>query len=253
MQNHLPAFTAKIAETAEELLAAQALRYEVFVQELGGNGIMVDHHAGLEQDEFDPFVDHMLVMDNTNGTLAGVYRLLREDQAILAGKFYSEDEYDLTEIRASGRKLLELGRSCIHQDYRGGTAMFHLWSGLADYILQHSIEVLFGVASFHGTDPSVLANPLSLLRQNHLAPRGLRVRAKTYQSMDLVPPDALDRRQAMIDMPALIKAYLRLGGCVGDGAFIDYNFNTTDVFLILDTENMNNRQRRLYSSGRERR
>ncbi|NRB17068.1 MAG: GNAT family N-acetyltransferase [Rhodobacteraceae bacterium] len=252
MPDHLPAFTVKIAETAADVMAAQALRYQVFVQELGGNGDLVDHQQGLERDGFDPFVDHMLVWDTTNGTLAGVYRLLREDQAMRAGQFYCETEYDLTELRASGRKLLELGRSCLHPAYRGGTAMFHLWSGLAAYVEQHHIEVLFGVASFHGTDPLVLANPLSMLRQNHLAPTNLRVRARTYQPMDLVSPDELDRRQAMIDTPALIKAYLRLGGCVGDGAFIDYKFNTTDVFLILDTEKMNSRQRRLYSNGRGR-
>ena len=128
--------------------------------------------------------------------------------------------------------------------------MFHLWSGLADYVALHKVEILFGVASFHGTDLSVLANPLSMLRQNHLAPTDLRVRAKNYQSMDLVPPDSLDRRQAMIDIPALIKAYLRLGGCVGDGAFIDQDFNTTDVFLILDTKKMNARSKKLYSGRR---
>lgn len=250
MPDQGPAFTVKIAETREDLQAAQALRYQVFVRELGGNGNLVNHHAGLESDGFDSYGDHMIIKDNSNGIVVGVYRLLREDQAVAAGSFYSEDEYDLTKLRASGRKLLELGRTCLHPDYRGGAAMFHLWSGLSEYIAYHSIEILFGVASFHGTNPLVLANSLSILRQNHLAPTELRVRAKTYQSMDLIPQNALDRRQAMIDTPALIKAYLRLGGCVGDGAFIDYDFNTTDVFLILDTEKINYRQRRIYSGGR---
>ncbi|NIZ62748.1 ornithine-acyl-ACP acyltransferase [Sedimentitalea sp. CY04] len=245
-----PDFSVKIADSPEDLRAAQSLRYQVFIQELGGSGELVDHDAKLERDEFDAFVDHLLVRENSTGTLAGVYRLLREDQAVQAGQFYSEDEYDLTSLRRSGRKLLELGRSCLHPDFRGGTALFHLWSGLAEYVAQHRIEILFGVASFHGTDLSVLANPLSMLQQNHLAPSNLRVRAKSYQPMDLVPPEKLDRRQAMIDMPALIKAYLRLGGCVGDGAFIDHKFNTTDVFLILDTEKMTARQKRLYSGGR---
>ena len=248
--SNAPDFSVKIADSPEDLRAAQSLRYQVFIQELGGSGELVDHDAELERDEFDPFVDHLLVRDNSSGTLAGVYRLLREDQAAQAGQFYSEDEYDLTSLRRSGRKLLELGRSCLHPDFRGGTAMFHLWSGLAEYVAQHRIEILFGVASFHGTDLSILANPLSMLQQNHLAPSILRVRAKSYQPMDLVPPEELDRRQAMIDMPALIKAYLRLGGCVGDGAFIDRKFNTTDVFLILDTEKMSARQKRIYSGGR---
>ncbi|KIC34869.1 GNAT family N-acetyltransferase [Leisingera sp. ANG-S5] len=250
MSDTAPEFSVKIAETESELRAAQALRYDVFVRELGGGGEMVDHQEGLERDRFDPYFDHMLVTDKATGTVAGVYRLLRDDQAVRAGQFYSEDEYDLTLLKASGRRLLELGRSCLHPDYRGGMAMFHLWSGLADYVEQHGIEVLFGVASFHGTDPQALANPLAMLHHNHLAPPDLRVRSKVFQSMDLVVIDDLDRKRAMVETPALIKAYLRLGGFVGEGAYIDRAFNTTDVCLVLDTARMNERQRRIYAGGR---
>lgn len=245
-------FSVKIADTAAELRAAQALRYDVFVRELGGGGDMVDHEAGLEQDRFDPYFDHMLITDDQSGQVVGVYRLLRDDQAAEIGQFYSEDEYDLTVLKQSGRKLLELGRSCLHPDYRGGIAMFHLWSGLADYVARHEIEVLFGVASFHGTDPMALANPLAMLHHNHLAPEELRVRAQPthFQAMNLIAKNDLDRRQAMLNTPALIKAYLRLGGFVGEGAFVDHAFNTTDVCLILDTARMNERQRRIYDGGR---
>ncbi|CUI00901.1 GNAT family N-acetyltransferase [Leisingera aquaemixtae] len=252
MQHRAPEFSVKIAGTEAELRAAQALRYEVFVRELGGGGAMVDHAAGLEQDRFDPFFDHMLVTDTATGTVAGVYRLLRDDQAAKAGQFYSEDEYDLSVLKSSGRRLLELGRSCLHPDYRGGMAMFHLWSGLADYVAAHGIEVLFGVASFHGTDPHQLASPLAMLHHSHLAPPELRVRSKSFQPMDLVAKADLDRKRAMLETPALIKAYLRLGGFVGEGACIDHAFNTTDVCLILDTARMNERQRKIYAGGRAR-
>ena len=246
-----PAYTIKIAETEEDLRAAQALRYEVFVKELGGGGALVDHAAGLERDRFDPFVDHMLLTDESAGSVVGVYRLLREEQARQAGAFYSESEYDLTLLKTSGRRLLELGRSCLHRDYRGGTAMYHLWNGLADYVTQHGIELLFGTASFHGTDVRALAGPLSLLHHSHLAPPELRVRAVPghYQSMNLLPPEDIDRKAAMVQVPALIKAYLRLGGVVGDGAFVDRAFNTTDICLILDTARMTDKQRRLYAGG----
>ena len=246
MQNGAASFTVKIAKTEEELRAAQGLRYDVFVRELGGDGDLVDHDLGLERDRFDPFCDHMIVQDDLTGETVGVYRLLRDDQAENLGRFYSEDEYDLDPLRASGRKLLELGRSCLHPDYRGGAAMYHLWSGLAAYVAEHKVEILFGVASFHGTDPAPLANPLAMLYHNHLAPENLRVRSKVFQPMDLVGPEALDRRQAMIDTPALIKAYLRLGGYVGEGAYVDHAFNTTDICLILDTEKMNARHSRIY-------
>lgn len=250
MPDGAPQFTVKIAENDSELRAAQALRYDVFVRELGAGGDMVDHDAGLEQDRFDPYFDHMIVRDETHDAIVGVYRLLRSDQAERLGQFYSEDEYDLTPLRQSGRRLLELGRSCLHPDYRGGSAMFHLWNGLADYVRAHEIEILFGTASFHGTDPAALAAPLSMLHHSHLAPQDLRVRSRAFQPMDLVAPSDLDRRRAMLAVPALIKAYLRLGGFVGEGAYVDHAFNTTDVCLVLDTARMNARQSKLYSGNR---
>ncbi len=243
-----PKFRVVIAQTDEELRAAQALRYDVFVRELGGGGPLVDHEAGLERDEFDPFFDHMLLFDDETGKAVGVYRLLRGEKAAELGRFYSEDEYDLSPLKNSGRRLLELGRSCLAPDYRGGTAMFHLWTGLAEYVAEHEIEILFGVASFHGTDLQALAAPLSLLHHCHLAPPELRVRAIGPQArdMNLMDLDQIDRRAAMVQIPALIKAYLRLGGVVGQGAFLDEPFNTTDVCLVMDTDRLNARQARIY-------
>jgi len=256
MRSHTPKFRAKLAETDDELQAAQRLRYRVFVEELGGDGVLVNHDAGLEADRFDPFFDHLVLFDDAlddvpQNRAVGVYRLLREDQADQAGQFYSEDEYDLSALRSSGRKLLELGRSCVDKRYRGGSAMFHLWQGLAQYIDDHAIEVLFGVASFHGTDPSALAQPLSLLHNNHLAPEALRTKAQPehFQSMDLIDPDQLDRRAAMVQVPSLIKAYLRLGGFVGEGAYVDRAFNTTDVCLIMDTARLSAAHKSIYSKG----
>jgi putative hemolysin len=243
-------YLAKLAQTPQELAAARSLRYEVFVKELGAGGALVDHTACEEQDEFDPFCDHLILLTQPQGQVVGVYRLMRECQADKAGRFYSEGEYDLTKLRHSGRTLLELGRSCVHPDHRGGPALFHLWNALAAYVEQHQIELLFGVASFHGTDQARLAMPLSLLHQRYLAPDELRVRARDYTPMNVVAPADLNAAQAMQAMPALIKSYLRLGGVVGDGAFIDRPFNTTDVCLILDTEKMNARQARFYQGTR---
>ena len=254
MTRKAPEFSVRLARDACDLRAAQALRYRVFVRELGGGGEMVDHDAGLERDRFDPFFDHLLLLDHARDMdpVVGVYRVLRDDQADKAGQFYSDDEYDLSVLRSSGRRLMELGRSCLHEDYRGGTAMLHLWQALADYVQEHGIEVLFGVASFHGTDAQALAQPLSLLYHKHLAPESLRVQARPAhrQNMNLLPAEQIDRKAAMLQTPALIKAYLRLGGCVGDGAWIDHAFNTTDVCLVMDTARMNARQRQIYTGER---
>ncbi|MEQ8901800.1 MAG: GNAT family N-acyltransferase [Roseovarius sp.] len=252
MTANAPQFRVKLAETEDDVRAAQRLRYEVFVAELGSDGPMVDHDARLERDRFDAYFDHLLLLDTAQAdAVVGVYRLLRADQATGAGQFYSEDEYDLSALRQSGRRLLELGRSCLAKSYRGGPGMYHLWQGLADYIEAHGIEILFGVASFHGTDPIQLAQPLSLLHHRHLAPVELRARARPdhFQRMDLIAEDALDRRAAMLQVPPLIKAYLRLGGHVGEGAYVDHAFNTTDVCLIMDTARLSPTQRAIYAKG----
>ena len=248
---HEPRFRVAMVQSDADLQAALALRYEGFVRELGGGGPMVDHEAGLERDAFDPHFDHMLLWDDAVGRVVGVYRMLRADAAQSAGQFYSEDEYDLGPLRATGRRLLELGRSCVHADYRGGPAMYHLRNGLADYVARHRVEILFGVASFHGTDVAGLAQPLSLLHHRHLAPPHLRVTARPpgAVSMDILAEHDIDRRAAMVQVPALIKAYLRLGGVVGQGAFVDHAFNTTDVCLIMDTSAMSDRQKRIYGAG----
>ena len=251
-------FDLRLVRGGPDLVAAQRLRYRVFVTELGGDGPLVDHAAGLERDEYDLHCDHLVLIDRDRDAAAldhvvGVYRLLRGDMAEAAGGFYTAREYDLSPLLCSGRTLLELGRSCVDAGYRGGRAMYHLWGGLADYVADHGIEILFGVASFHGTDTTELAQPLSLLHHRHLAPPNLRVRVlpgEHAQHMDLLVEDRIDRLVALRATPALIKAYLRMGGFVGQGAYLDHSFNTTDVFLILDTANLSERQRDLYVKER---
>lgn len=252
-----PELIVRLAKDDRDLLAAQRLRYEVFVEELGGDGALVDHEGRFERDAYDPFYDHMLAIDPTRDDgksldhVIGVYRLMRGENAVKAGGFYTAGEYDLSQLLASGRRLLELGRSCLKSDYRGGKAMWHLWNGLAAYTLEHDIEVLFGVASFHGTDPEPLAAPLSLLHHRYLAPEDIRVRAvaEHFLPLDLMSAEAIDAAAGMRAMPSLIKAYLRLGGFIGEGAFVDHDFNTIDVCLLLDTARMNDRQRQIYTRG----
>ncbi|MGR3513223.1 MAG: GNAT family N-acetyltransferase [Paracoccaceae bacterium] len=236
----------RMARSEADLRAAERLRYEVFVEELGGDGPLVDHSGRFERDAFDPFYEHLVLVDGRKSDanldhVVGVYRLLTGAQALESGAFYSEGEYDLSVLTASGRSLLELGRSCVAADHRGSLALHLLWGGLAEFVEEREIELLFGVASLHGTDLDKLALPLSHLYHAFLAPPELRVRTieSAYQPMDLIPPDKIDRVAAMRAVPQLIKSYLRLGGFVGDGAFVDHAFNTTDVCLVMDTARMN--------------
>ncbi|MCC5991287.1 MAG: GNAT family N-acetyltransferase [Rhodobacteraceae bacterium] len=240
----------RLARDESDLQAAQALRYRVFVQEMGADGPLVDHAAKLERDRFDAFADHLLLVNNAvpagqPGHVVGVYRLMPQARARAAGGFYCDDEFDLQPLIASRRRLLELGRSCVDPAWRGGPAMLLMWQGLAEYVQRSGAEILFGAASLRGTDPQALAQPLSLLHHTHLAPPELRVRARSFQPMDLLALDQLDRKAALAQLPPLIKAYLRIGGVVGDGAFIDHAFRTTDICLILDVAQMSRAGRSL--------
>ena len=255
-----PVLSVRLARDARDLRAAQRLRYEVFVEDLGASGPSVDHETRLERDEFDAHFDHLLLIDSRRDPdqlrdVVGAYRLLPPESLAGIGHYYSEREFDLSRLTASGRRLLELGRSCVHRDMRGGAAMFLLWNGLADYVIERQIEVMFGAASFHGTDAAALAMPLSFLHHFHLAPEALRVSARPEhrQEMNLLPAAEVDRATALAGVPALIKAYLRLGGHVGDGAWTDHAFNTTDVCLVMDTAQMSVRHRDFYirKNGRD--
>ncbi|WP_240608007.1 GNAT family N-acetyltransferase [Pararhodobacter oceanensis] len=241
-------YVVRLADGALDLKAAQRLRYEVFVAELGAKGLSVDHENRLESDALDPYFDHLVLVDpsidpQSLSHVIGVYRLLPDTRAAELGRFYSDAEYDLSKLRATGRRLVELGRSCVHPDHRRGAAMLHLWNGLADYVQAREIEIMFGVASFHGTDARQHALALSWLHAHHLAPPELRVTAwpAHAQPMEMLPTAGIPRSEALATIPPLIRAYLRLGGFVGEGAFIDHDFNTTDVCLIMDTSAMSER------------
>ncbi|MEN8836832.1 MAG: GNAT family N-acyltransferase [Celeribacter marinus] len=256
MTEQQPQFELRFALSDTDLRAAQRLRYRVFVEELGSDGDMVDHALQLERDEYDPHYEHLMLLDHARSDdpleqCVAVYRLLTGETAARLGSFYTESEYDLTALKTSGKRLLELGRSCVAPEYRGGTALFHMWAGLAKFVFEGGYDVLFGVASFHGTDIDTLAEPLSLLHHRHLAPEALRVRAVEdhYQRMDLIAEAQIDRPRAMRAIPPLIKAYLRTGGTVGEGAFIDRAFNTVDVCLILETAQIPQRQKNMYIKG----
>lgn len=258
MQIDLRTYRVKLAETEAERLGAQRLRYRVFVEEMGARVTPEEHAARLEWDAFDPFFDHLILESLAPGVadpldrVVGVYRLMRREAALAGRGFYGASEYDLAPIEGSARESVELGRSCVAPEHRGGPAMHLLWNGLAEYVLTRDIEILFGVASFPGTDPAPLAEALSFLHHRHLAPPELRVRARPehYLPMDLTPAEAIDGPRALQAIPPLIKAYLRLGGVVGDGAFVDRGFNTIDVCVLMDTARMKAQHRAFYARNR---
>ena len=242
-----PQFLTFFANSDDDVRACQHLRHTVFVDEMGARA----SDTKLEVDQFDQHADHLMLVDKTrtaDDRLVGVYRLMNLEQASAAGGFSCENEFDLSPIRKASPKLLELGRSCVHPDYRKGMALFHLWQALAAHVVHTETQILFGAASFPGTDPDRFGPALAHLHDAHLAPDRLRVISKVPAVFNR-PPN-LDRKAALAQMPSLIKSYLRLGGKIGSGAFVDNAFNTTDVCMIVDVKNMNHSQKALYAQDR---
>ena len=242
----------RLALTEAELDAAQALRYRVFYEEMGARPTADMAQIRRDFDGFDEFCDHLLVIDHARGgdgaSVVGTYRLLRRSVACRHGGFYSAGEYDLSRIEAHPAEILELGRSCVDVAARNRPTMQLLWRGIATYVFQHGIALMFGCASLPGTDPAALAVPLSYLYHRHLAPPALRARAlpERYVAMERLARDAYPSARALADVPPLIKGYLRLGGFVGDGAVIDHQFNTTDVCIVVQTDLVTDKYYRHY-------
>lgn len=242
----------RLAQSEAEIQAAQRLRYKVFYEENNAHPSDLMKASGRDFDDFDDFADHLVVIDtgiaDPEQRIVGTYRLIQKEAADRYGQFYSSQEYEIAPLIASGASLLELGRSCVLPPYRTRPVMQLLWQGIADYIAVHGIELMFGCASLQGTDIKNIAGPLSYLYHYHLAPPGLRPRALRgrYINMNIVPREDLDRKRLFATLPPLIKGYLRLGGCVGDGAVVDEQFNTTDICIVVQTHLITNRYRRHY-------
>ncbi|HWZ69680.1 MAG TPA: GNAT family N-acyltransferase [Stellaceae bacterium] len=241
----------RLAETAEDIDAAQALRYRIFYEALGARPLPHMLRRRRDVDRFDNDCDHLLVLDHARGgrnRVVGTYRLLRRKAAARLGGFYSAAEYDITPLVAHPGEILELGRSCVDAAYRQRPTMQLLWSGIAAYVSHHGIALMFGCASLPGTDPGALALPLSYLYYYHLAPPALRPRAlnERYVDMRRVAMGAIDPGRALNALPPLIKGYLRLGGFTGDGAVIDEQFNTTDVCILVKSDLITGKYSRHY-------
>ena len=247
-------FIIKIVEKKSELKKAQALRYSVFYKEKKAIPTITKKFLRLDYDKVDKFADHLIVIDkNKKGIknkIIGTYRLLRGDIAAHCGEFYTSSEFDLSKILNSykNNQILELGRSCVHQDYRNGTIVNLLWKAIAEYVKLYDIKILLGCASFHGTDVMKYTNELSYLRKNFSLPDELSVKSldiKIYPAYAEINSNNNDLR-TFVKLPPLIKGYLRIGGKVSHDCFVDYKFNTIDLCVVVTTDNINKKYKKKY-------
>ncbi len=232
----------KIADNDAEITQAQRLRYNVFCTEMNAK---LPQNAVAEQrdfDEFDDVCDHLLVLEvdeiSQEERVVGTYRLLRQEPMKKIGRFYSEDEFDISKLKINGGNIMELGRSCVHADFRTKQTMQLLWKGIGAYITHHNVDLMFGCASFVGVDIAEHRLGLAYLDKFHKAPENICQTALPDRYVKITDnlPDDMNKKRIFMSLPVLIKAYLRVGGYIGDGAVIDHDFNTIDVGIIVETE-----------------
>lgn len=246
---------AFLAKNEADVHASQNLRYRVFVEEMGASATPEMHAQKRDFDEFDDICDHLLIVDkDKNNHTVGSYRLLRRSQLPAGRKFYTEGEYDIAKTLAHFEgEVMELGRSCVDINYRNRSTIQLLWRAIAEYKIQFGVKLMFGCASFHGSDHTKHAMQLSYLYHYHLTPEEFRPRAlgHLYKPMNIIPKEEINAKEVIISLPPLIKGYLRLGATIGDGAFEDIAYNTTDVCIVVDTAVITDKYLNRYTAKQE--
>jgi putative hemolysin len=223
----------ELASSESEVREAQALRYRVFGEELGAK--LKQGPSGLDVDELDDYCHHLLVRDRRSGEVVGCTRILTDRNAARFGRFYSESEFDLGAIPQLEGRLLEVGRTCISPEFRQGSAIAVLWSGLAGFIHLHGFDYLFGCASMPlGEDDIQAAAIMNRLRRQAMVASDLGVAPRTPLRTTQVHDDVLDA-----PLPALLRAYVRLGAKVCSEPCRDPDFEVADVLMLLDVEELN--------------
>lgn len=240
-------FEVRLTRNKEERRMVRQLRYDVFVAEEGATPTDEQKELHEEFDEFDKFAEYMAVFHNDK--IVGAYRIIDKKAADKMGGFYTETEFNISKIKKASDNIAEMSRACVAAEYReNALVMRMLWAGLSEYVLRRRIAVLFGVASWVGQKPVESAQAISYLYYNYLSPLRLRARVIPEQfadgvdqrmsKMNILPRAFVDEELAKKQMTPLIKGYLRMGATFGHGVFIDKPFNTYDVFVMLQTKNM---------------
>ena len=227
----------RLASSRYERIEAQKLRFEVFNLELR-LGLTSSLAGGVDQDAHDGHCDHLLVIDTDRDCLVGTYRLLSFDRVPSFG-FYSESEFDLTNVKRSGLRLLELGRSCVAMEYRDGRVISMLFRGIAEYLRGTDADAVMGCASVHGTDLPELAAIQAMLSQRFLSDPSLRVTPRRGFDVPPLPRTApVDETSAFRSLPPLFRGYLRMGAKVCGPPAYDRQFGTTDYFVLAKTRDI---------------
>ena len=244
----------KLVENKSELKKAQALRYSVFYKEKKAKPSISKKILALDYDKVDKFADHLIVIDKGStapkNKIVGTYRLIRGNVSNNFGGFYTSSEFNLSNILDAYKhsQILELGRSCVHKDYRNGITMNLLWKAIALYVKLYDIKIILGCASFSGTDIMKISNELTYLRENFSLPDDLSVASLDNNEYPVYKKTKtnINNLRTFAKLPPLIKGYLRAGGKVSDSFYVDYNFNTIDLCVVVKTDNIDKKYKKKF-------
>lgn len=249
-------FDITITRDKTEVAAAQRLRFDVFNLELKKD-VSFPYQQGLDADDYDPLCEHLIVRDSKSGRVVGTYRLLPGSEARMDAVFYSERHFNLENIKKLEGELLEMGRSCVHKDYRNRAVIDVMWQAIADYMRSHDVRYVFGCPRLHTTDHREVSEFFALLRNRFYAPEEFWVRplpdksfANFSEKIEVEDPQTLFLR-----LPSLIKGYLRVGALLCGPPALDPNSGIAYFFLLLDVKKMSSSYRRRFgfSGPKERR
>ena len=229
------------ARHLDEVRQAQRLRFDVFAAEMGAR--LSTTLPGHDIDLFDDYCEHLLVRDVTSQQVIGTYRVLTPAQTKRVGGTYSDNEFDLTRLRSLRPRMVELGRSCVHPDHRHGGVILALWGALADFMVRNQLDTMIGCASIPMLHNGVVSGDAAAsiwqqLRQTHMASIDFHVRPRLP-----LPVEQLDG-SLLIEPPALIKGYLRLGARVLGAPAWDPDFNTADLPMLMRIADLPSRYRK---------
>lgn len=230
-------YEVRITENHREIIEAQKLRYRVFGEEMGAR--LPSAPLGLDRDRYDHFVRHLIVRDTIERKIIGYTRILTREMANIVGGFYSGTEFDLTRILALPGNIIEIGRTCIDEDYRRGSTISLLWSGIARAMEQYRADYLIGCASIPMGDSGNLPQAvLARIGDKHQSSEMFRVFPKTPLPFKRDLPESVE-----VEIPPLIKGYLRVGAKICGEPCWDADFGVADVFIFLERDNISKRYR----------
>lgn len=228
-----PELFVGLARDEDEIRAAQRLRYQVFAEEMGAQ--LHSDVPGLDVDPFDAFCRHLIVRDRRNGEVVACMRVLLDSDARLAGSFYSETEFELGALITAPGRVMEIGRVCVHPEYRGGMVVSMLWAGLARFFQVTEYNRIIGCASIPlGGDGAGAMAAFAALAERYMAPEEFRVRPK-------LPLPLRDGPVPAARIPALLLAYMRLGAKICGEPCWDPDFNTADLVVLLNPADLRQR------------